>query len=151
MEHFEKVISNYVSKFGCKAISAKEIDYEGFAYGAVSKVVVCDFDFSLRRKVCRDFMESVKRQHPKVKLDFYTWALLHELGHHNTITSFTKEELIRCYKKRFRIKKTHATLPYYNLPDELAATIWAVNYANSHKEEVKELSRVIQTYCKKTV
>ena len=146
MEHLEELISNFTNKFGCEAISAKDIDYEGFAYNPVYRVVICDFEFSLRMKVCKDFMDSIKRQNPKVKLDFYTWALLHELGHHHTITSFTREELRKCYKKRFRIRKTHATLPYYNLPDEYAATAWAVGYANSHINEVKELSRKIQMY-----
>lgn len=146
MEHLKELISNFTKKFGCEAISAKDVDYEGFAYNTVHKMVLYDFDFSLRLQPCRDFMDSVKRQNPKVKLDFYTWALLHELGHHNTITSFTKEELRRYYKKRFRINRTCARHPYYNLPDELAATTWAVGYANSHAGEVKELSRKIKMY-----
>jgi hypothetical protein len=38
---------------------------------------------------------------------------------------------------------------YFNLPDEIMATQWAVNYAESHENELKEMDERIQPYFKK--
>lgn len=135
-EYFKKVhsiINDFTNKFGCKAFPDKE-----FYYYPVPEAIGYILDFGRPIKPNRMFMASVKRNKPKVKLNLFTWCLLHELGHHATQDDFDEEEMARIDKKRARVLKTKAQNPYYNLPDEMAATAWAVNYANTHREEVLE-------------
>ena len=132
-KNVHSVINDFTKKFGCKAFPDKEFYY----YPSIEAVGYI-LDFGRPIKPNRMFMESVKRNKPKVKLNLFVWCVLHELGHHATQDDFDDEEMARIEKKRARVVKTKAHHTYYNLPDEVAATTWAVNYANEHREEVLE-------------
>ncbi len=133
------IINDFTEKFGCRALPAYALGLNEFYYCISIETVVYVYKFSPRFKQDRDFMNSVKMHNPKVKLNHFMWALLHEVGHHMTEDTFDEEEKDRINKKRFRVMKTQAIHPYYRLPDEWAATEWAVTYANAHAEEVKNL------------
>lgn len=133
------IINDFTRKFNCRALPAHLLGDNEFYYYPAIETVAYVYKFSPRFKPDRDFMDSVKMHNPKVKLNHFMWALLHEVGHHMTEDTFDEEEKDRINKKRWRIMKTQAIHPYYRLPDEWAATEWAVTYANSHVEEVKNL------------
>jgi len=137
------IINEFTKKFGCHALPARLLGDNEFYYYPSIETVVYVYKFSPRFKPDRQFMDSVKRHNPKVKLNHFMWALLHEVGHHMTEPTFDEEEKDRINKKRWRVMKTQAVHPYYNLPDEWAATEWAVTYANGHVEEVKNLWKKI--------
>jgi len=69
----------------------------------------------------------------------------HELGHHITFKFFTKEE-----KALFELSKQfdHGESDqewlnkYWEIPDEFAANIWAINFINNHIEAVEELCSI---------
>ena len=144
LEEINTIIDNFTRRFGCTAFLDKEFYY----YPLVDKIGYC-FDFGKACKPNKMFMESVKRHKPKVKLNIFTWCLLHELGHHATNDDFDEEEMARIDKKRRRVNKTQAHHPYYNLPDELSATTWAVEYANAHREEMLDFEDEIYEAVKK--
>lgn len=137
------IINDFTKKFGCRALPAYALGLSEFYYCVPIETVVYVYKFSPRFKPDRDFMNSVKMHNPKVKLNHFMWALLHEVGHHMTEDDFDEEEKDRINKKRWRVMKTQAIHPYYKLPDEWAATEWAVTYANTHAEEVKNLWKKI--------
>lgn len=76
-------------------------------------------------------------------------SILHEIGHHITFEELTTAEINKSYKAKDRLAKTFpkATgkkkealeFEYFNLPDELAATTWAVDYFSHHREECDEM------------
>lgn len=138
------VINEFTKKFGCRALPAHLLGDNEFYYYPAIETVAYVYKFHPRFKPDRDFMNSVKLHNPKVKLNHFIWALLHEVGHHMTEDTFDEDEKDRINKKRWRIMKTQAIHPYYRLPDEWAATEWAVTYANSHTEEVKNLWKRIE-------
>lgn len=138
------IINDFTKKFGCRALPAHLLGDNEFYYYPAIETLVYVYKFSPRFKPDRDFMNSVKMHGPKVKLNHFMWALLHEIGHHMTEDTFDEEEKDRINKKRWRVMKTQAVHPYYRLPDEWAATEWAVTYANSHTEEVKNLWKRIE-------
>lgn len=144
LKEINSIINEFTMKFGCKAF----LDREFFYYPAIEGIGYC-FDFGKASKPNKMFMASVKRQKPKAKLNIFTWCLLHELGHHATEDNFDEEEMARINKKRRRVNKTQAHHPYYNLPDELAATTWAVQYVNAHREEVTEFEDRVYEAVKK--
>lgn len=103
------------------------------------------------------FMASVERLHPEVHADIFLWSLLHEIGHHETIDMMTDKENRYCdrFKKKLnkRTEKINKRLAkgkkvklsamaeleaYYDVLDEKLATEWAVEYANTHQEELAE-------------
>ena len=133
LKEINSIVNEFTSKFGCKAFLNEE-----FYYYPALEAIEYTLDFGRPSKPNKEFLTSVRRHKPQVKLNLFTWCLLHELGHHATEDDFDEEEMNRINKKRARVIKTKAHLPYYNLPDELAATTWAVNYANTHREEVLE-------------
>ena len=130
-----EITNLFTLKFGCRAMCGPQ-----FMYCPGLDLIFYELDFSRRQASTRDFLESVKRQKPEIKLNSFVWSLLHELGHHVTNDDLTEEEERYCNRKRARVARTKAKHPYYRLPDEVMATKWAVQYANTHKEEVLELS-----------
>lgn len=101
------------------------------------------------------FLASVERLEPEVNADIFLWSLLHEVGHHETIDEMTAKENRACDKAKAKINKKVKKLnkrmakgkkvklsamvkleSYYDMLDERLATEWAVNYANTHKEEL---------------
>jgi len=80
----------------------------------------------------------------------FVMSLLHEVGHHKTdddisdgIYNFCQKEKARIDKsiKRAKTEKTWKKLEwqYFNLPDEIMATAWAVEYARTHKQEIEKM------------
>lgn len=103
------------------------------------------------------FLASVERLNPEVNADIFLWSLLHEIGHHETIDTLTDKQNRYCdkFKEKLnkRIKKFNKRMSkgkkvklsavvkledYYDVLDEKLATEWAVEYANSHQEELAE-------------
>lgn len=135
LKKIDEIINRFVSQFGCRAVHGREFCYYQDA-DTEADTVMYELDFGRCDKNNRDFMASVKRQNPRIKLNVFVWSLLHEVGHHMNDDEFDEEELDRIYKKKARIFKNGHTRPYFYLPDEVCATKWAVDYANSHREEV---------------
>ena len=72
-------------------------------------------------------------------------SLLHEVGHFQTIHFFSNEE----FESDFAAKENRisdGTIDtdywYWELPIELAANMWAINWINEHPIEVKELYKL---------
>lgn len=77
--------------------------------------------------------------------DSFILSFLHELGHHETLDEI--EDADAAYSRNIKEHLTSSDedcLIYFNLPDELAATQWAVDYINEHQEEVAALWNKLQ-------
>jgi len=68
-------------------------------------------------------------------IDASVWSFLHEIGHLQTRQGDLKSKVIRFLSHRF--KSPLQDKIYYNIPEELNATEWAVNYVNLNWYEVK--------------
>lgn len=91
----------------------------------------------------------------------FVLSILHEIGHHNTweeidddvydIILKKKERIAKIIqnKKNSREKKIAADLEYFNLPDEYAATAWAVDYFTQNRKECDEMyKKACEALCK---
>lgn len=70
-------------------------------------------------------------------------SFIHELGHFMTISNFSNEELWFCaFAKKFDHGGTDQEefFRYWEMPDEFAANMWAVDYINNHIDEVEDLT-----------
>ena len=79
----------------------------------------------------------------------FVMSLLHEVGHHKNNDDVVGEVYDFCLAEKERIMyETMATddeetakaltWQYFNLPDEIMATAWAVNYARKHPKKIKK-------------
>lgn len=76
---------------------------------------------------------------------------IHELGHHNTIYSFSNSERLAMYYSKFRIFSDEEVtieemFKYWETPDEFAANVWAVNFINENISEVERLVNIFLKY-----
>ena len=75
----------------------------------------------------------------------FVFSLLHEVGHYMTLHYFTEEE-----KEKDKAAKVQnrgktgidAHYDYWELPTEFAANMWAINWLNTHYEELCDLHEV---------
>lgn len=92
---------------------------------------------------CDEFAEFFEQMGCAVKADIFIYSLLHEVGH-----AFTIEELSDMDWNYSQDRKASGELSmeeYLRLPDELAATRWAVEYLNTHIDLVERFYRELQT------
>ena len=69
-------------------------------------------------------------------------SFLHELGHYNTVSNFNDAEL--CFYRA--VKFAMDAFKYWEVPDEMAANMWVVNFVNEKVEAVEELCNIFQKY-----
>lgn len=99
----------------------------------------------------------------KVKNTFI-FSLLHEVGHHLANDEIEGAISTFCTQEKERIEKAMQTADaydeikeieyqYFNLPDEIMATQWAVNYAKTHELEIEVMwaciKQVLEKFYKK--
>ena len=80
----------------------------------------------------------------------FVMSILHELGHHFNNDDIEGDIYEFCMAEKERIEKEIAFADmdrskelewqYFNLPDEIMATAWAVEWAKHHKKEMKEMN-----------
>ena len=85
--------------------------------------------------------------------DNFLLSFFHEIGHYETYYLLEDSEISYCedVKRELYEHKTFSMKDYwtyYNLPDEVIATQWAVDFINEHPTEIaafwKEAQRLIQ-------
>lgn len=99
-------------------------------------------DYSMLEKL-------VKELGYKGNANIITIAFLHELGHHFTCSTFTKEqeqfdniarkELYKWINSNNESLVDYGLECYYRLPQEIQATKWAIEFATNHPIKTKRL------------
>ena len=97
-------------------------------------------------------IEFVKDRFDMAEVDPFTLFLLHEVGHHKAndemegaVGQFCWDEKERIENELFDLAeddiegKKRLHYQYYNLPEEIMATQWAVNYIKKHPKAVNNL------------
>ena len=80
---------------------------------------------------------------------------MHEVGHSKTDAQIQDELYDFCFKEKERIDKEMQLVEtieeakklewqYFNLPDEIVATAWAINYAKTYPKKVEKMWRKSQ-------
>lgn len=101
-------------------------------------------------------IEFIEKRFDYVCSNPFVLLFLHELGHHNTIASISYGVQQFCDNEKIRIseementksKKRMKALEfqYFNLPDEIMATAWAVDYARKHPRKIELMANRMAT------
>lgn len=126
----DKIINKFLEPFECTARLSTDFGY----YHTENLITYALVETEKGRA---SFMQSVERLKPTVTADVFLWSLLHEIGHHETMDYMTDKEEKLSNKIKEEVAQTKRPYAdYYNAPDEKLATTWAVEYAETHTEEL---------------
>lgn len=138
VKRISRIINEFLKPFECTARMGTDFCY------LYNKNLIF-YSIVWMNNGAEDFLNSVLRLEPEVEADIFLWSLLHEVGHHETYDEISDEENDYCDDTKKKIEE--GELPnelYYDMIDERLATEWAVEYANTHKEELKAFWEKLQ-------
>lgn len=134
----DKIVNDFLRPYGCTAKFGLDFCYWTADEEIEYAVVVPEED----NRLFQNFIDNIFN--PDVKLPTFVWSILHELGHHMTMDEISAEGFAysEFIKRSIELdengdKEKNFTI-YASLPDEYAATKWAVEYANANFERVKK-------------
>ena len=144
IKKLNKAITAELKPFGIsKAICSDEYSYN-FDEESVN--------FKLTEGEIEDkwFIDFIKERFNYTPRYPFVISLLHEIGHHkandeivDSISDFCDNEKERISNNMLTAKTTKECKilewQYFNLPDEIMATAWAVNFAKKHPKKIKKM------------
>ena len=86
----------------------------------------------------QEFMETLLERTDIYDISEFTWSLLHEVGHCETVHLMNKRTLNHCRNiKRKVVRNSIPSRQYYYLTDERLATNWAIRSVEDNYDFVK--------------
>lgn len=143
MKKLNKAIKAEVAKFGIEKISMGDWEWRMDNHS---------IEYTLLENRMEDifFLKFVKERFGYKPLNSFMLSLFHEIGHNMTYEDLMESDVIYdfCQAEKDRIEEEMQTATsnrkikkleyeYFNLPDEIVATAWAVEYMREHEEEIK--------------
>ena len=120
------VCNDFLTPFECSANLGTDFSY----FTEDSRI---EYALFVSDKTGEEFKTFAESLFPNINADIFIWSFFHELGHHETIDDFDDEDWV---KYRNSIACGLSSIDYFQLPIELAATMWAGEYIQAHPEEV---------------
>ena len=150
LKKLNKAIKTEVEKFGIEKVSMSNWEYN-LTEQSVSYTLL---ENRLEDKL---FIKFVKERFGFKPLNNFILSLFHELGHKATYEEILENDVVCdfCANEKDRIEREMALAEtkkqikkleyqYFNLPDEIIATKWAVDYMTENKDEIKEMWKRIE-------
>lgn len=142
IKKLNKAVTKQLSPFGItKAECGAEYAYYFTKQKVTFSLVETDSDIAYREFVAERFGYTPEND--------FIFSLLHEIGHHKANDNITDDVYQFCLDEKARIEKEIKTATterekelnwqYFNLPDEIMATQWAVKYAEAHPKKVRKM------------
>ena len=151
IERINGILNKFLCDFDCTA----EVDVD---FGYYSHLNLITYSFVCTKISDVMFSNVVTALCPNIKCDIFLWSLLHELGHHETIDDLSDVDYNYSQDEKQRISKQLSGISaeteeklymrianeYYFLPDEIAATCWAVDFVTKNQYKVRQLWNELQ-------
>lgn len=142
-----KSITKLVKPFGItKARLGRE-----WMYDTVKETI--DFQTDLTDWTDDLFNAFVTKEFGLKNFDTFVISMLHEIGHYMTEDELTEMDILKSGCGKIRVAeviqspnatqkdKEKAEMKYFMLPDEYAATAWAVDFYNENREACEKMQR----------
>lgn len=153
MKGVQKLNKSITAAFADFGITKMQLTTD-YGYYASNKSI----DYRLTEGHIEDiwFNEFVKERFGLTVKNIFMFSILHEIGHHETIEEIYESDFLYdfCMKEKERIhkkmqkasakKSKKLEWEYFNLPDEIAATAWAVDYIRHHKKKLETIWENVQ-------
>lgn len=143
MKKLNKAVSAQLAPFGI----SKAVCTDEYSYVFTDEKIT----FKLTENTLPDiwFSEFIKERFDYTVKHSFIISLLHEVGHHKTDDSIDdiiyefcrseKERITAAMKDADEKESKKLEWQYFNLPDEIMATQWAVNYAKKHPKKIEKM------------
>ena len=126
-----KPVNNCLNKFMREWGLTAEIGTD-FAYLYEKRVVVWTPIVASQNDI--DFQNFFESLGCNVKCDVFLYSILHEIGHSQTLDDVDDEDYAYSLDRK---AQPISNYEYFKLPDEIAATQWAVDFLNNNTEKVR--------------
>lgn len=126
-----KTLNNFLRPLGIRAERANE-------WCAWDESKVIGYPKNKEGYYDENFMAHFTNKYPDIKCGEFVISVLHEVGH-----CFNPTQEIE-HDTEILEQVSDGDLPfdtYFELPDEVAATEWAVKYIRTHNDEIEKLER----------
>lgn len=144
LNELNKAVSAEVKPFGIE-----EAFCEGFNYSYHFDTEKIGFTI-VEDESDRLFNEFIEERFGYTVKSTFIISLLHEIGHYkanddiiDSVYDFCEEEKERIFSEMSNAKtlaeRRKLQYQYFNLPDEIMATAWAVGYAKKHPKKIKKM------------
>lgn len=144
MKALNKAVSASLAPFG---ISKAFLSADGYSYlWEKEEITFTIFESGVEDDWFNEFIS--ERFGYEVQHNFII-SLLHEVGHHYTYNdvdgsilafcSDEKERIVKEMQDADEVRSKELEWQYFNLPDEIVATAWAVKYAKENPEVIEEM------------
>ena len=146
VKELDKVLNEFVNPFGAHVEFGSD-----FIYWVEEKTI--EYSLIMPEQGRDYFMENFRVLAPDIQCDPFLASFMHELGHHMTNDLFDDNDETYNYETRQYLAKAlndktdseeKLYEQYFNLPDEMAATRWAIEYIREHSEKVAEFWNKVQ-------
>lgn len=149
LKKLNQAVSAQLKPFGIASAFCRQM----YAYHYATERVEFTLQVTMADEWFNKFIE--ERFNYKVEYPFII-ALLHEVGHHKAndeidgaIADFCELEKERITKAMLQAeddeeKQKIFEWQYFNLPDEIMATQWAINYAKKHPKKIVKMWKAIE-------
>lgn len=86
------------------------------------------------------FPEFAKANGLQYETPIFILCLLHEIGHYYTIGLFSDDEICDFDEQKEKLgDNDNDFITYFSIPHEFEATMWAINFINTHPSQIKLL------------
>ena len=148
-----KMLDNILNEF-LEEFEAETGIGPDFAYYYTSSYI--QYTLVVSDKASTYFMDHIHKLAPDIKCDVFLISFLHELGHHETMDDLTNEDERFSRDTKVTINQALESKEcdpvveeavhslYFNLPDEAAATAWAIQYIRNNPEKMAALWERVQ-------
>lgn len=151
LKKLNKAIKAEVEKFGIEKVNMADWEYNLTKQSVSYTLLENRFEDKLFIKFVEERFDGFE------PLNNFMLSLFHELGHKATYEEIFENDVVYdfCQKEKDRIEeemgfaKTKKQVKkleyqYFNLPDEIIATKWAVDYMFENEDEIKEMWKRIE-------
>lgn len=150
-ERINNILNEFLKDYDCTAQLDTDFSYYHHK-NLITYTFVCSNVFDVL------FNNVINLLCPYVKCDLFLWSFFHELGHHETIDDISDMDYAFCQDEKKRISQSLANLTreenekkydniantYFFLPDEIAATAWAIDFVTKNQHKVRQLWEKLQ-------
>ena len=149
-----EVVTKIVKEFG---LEGAILSYQEWEYNRKTNKIKFTFRIDWTDKVFNDFLAD---EFDLINPDIFIISLLHEVGHYMTDNKFNVFDNLYLWSvKQDNLAKLNTITDekelkaleyiYFRLPDEYAATEWAVDYYKSHPQKIAKMTaKVNKALCK---
>lgn len=143
-----RIINEYLKRFNIKA----ELDLDFSCYMRKYKIT---YALMVADPADKYFIPFVKSLAPDFEADIFLISLFHEVGHAFTQFNLSTEVWFEGWRDKDDLESIinetedediirEQNMRYFNLPEEKAATEWAINYMRTHADDVADFWAELQ-------